>query len=187
MELSKKLLDEIWDYCRLNKITDVDGFIEKMVQQGYTVEKYGATPSERVVEKEVEKIVQVEKIVEKPVEIIKEVEKIVEKEVYITDDEATKELTEKIEGLNQQIRQLEKDKETLVEAEKIQVKIVFKVSKERNALREDVERLTQELEAEKAKPKVEEKKDIYGDEGKQGFFGSNISNLWNKDNKNKQQ
>lgn len=64
MEIPKVLKDEIWDYCRLNNITNIDEFTMKLLRQGFTVEKFGATPT--TVEKVVEKIV--EKTVEVPVE-----------------------------------------------------------------------------------------------------------------------
>ena len=57
MELPKELTDEIWDYCRLNKITNIDEFTTKLVKQGFTIEKYGATPQTQVVEKIVEKVI----------------------------------------------------------------------------------------------------------------------------------
>ena len=59
MEIIKKLKDEIWEYCRLNDITDIDAFILKSTQQGFNIEKYGTTPFKiggketEVVEKEV--------------------------------------------------------------------------------------------------------------------------------------
>jgi hypothetical protein len=59
MELPKLLKDEIWDYCRVNNITNIDDFTLKLVKQGFTVEKYGATPEVKTVEKIVEKIVEV--------------------------------------------------------------------------------------------------------------------------------
>jgi hypothetical protein len=98
MELPKSLKDEIWDYCRVNNISNIDEFTLKLLKQGFTVEKFGATPTakEKIIEKEVEKIVevQVEKIVEKRIEV--PIEKIVEKEVYITDDVETKKLSDKL-------------------------------------------------------------------------------------------
>ena len=75
MELPKNLKDEIWEYCRLNDITDLNAFMIRMLKQGYNIEKYGATPF-KIGGKETEVI---EKIVEVPFEVIKEV--IVEKEV----------------------------------------------------------------------------------------------------------
>lgn len=45
MELPNELKNEIWDYCRANNITNVDGFMLKMLKQGFSTEKWGATPS----------------------------------------------------------------------------------------------------------------------------------------------
>jgi len=45
MEIPKELKDEIWNYCKVNDITNVDGFIMKLLRQGFTAEKYGAVPS----------------------------------------------------------------------------------------------------------------------------------------------
>lgn len=154
MELPKDLKDEIWEYCRLNDITDLNAFIIRMLRQGYTTEKYGPTPikisgnPEKQVEKEiivekrvevpVEVIKEVEKIIEVPVEIIreiikevpieviKEVEKIVEKEIYITDDEQVTELTKRIQELESEPpKVIEVEKEVIVEKE-----IPFEVTKE---------------------------------------------------------
>ena len=44
MEIPKQLKDDIWDYCRANNITNIDEFIVKLIRQGFTVEKFGATP-----------------------------------------------------------------------------------------------------------------------------------------------
>lgn len=73
MELPKVLKDEIWDYCRVNNISNIDEFTIKLVKQGFTIEKFGATPTprEKIVEKIIEKIVEVpvEKIVERTIEV----------------------------------------------------------------------------------------------------------------------
>lgn len=45
MEIPKKLKDDIWDYCRANDITDIEGFTIKMIKDGFTVEKYGYKPN----------------------------------------------------------------------------------------------------------------------------------------------
>ncbi len=90
MEIPKDLNNEIWDYCRVNNITAIDDFIIKLVKQGFTVEKYGATPVQK--EKIVEKIV--EKTVEVPVEKI--VEKLIEVPVQMVDDEMSSSLKENI-------------------------------------------------------------------------------------------
>lgn len=145
MELSKALKDEIWDYCRANNISNIDEFTLKLIKQGFTVEKFGATPATKVVEKEVEKIVEVpvEKIVEKIVEV--PVEKLIEKEVYITDDSQTKELAEKV-------KQLESDLEN-----KEKINSVLDSSLKLKEL--EVTDLKKQLEIEKKK----NNKDIYGE------------------------
>jgi chromosome segregation ATPase len=127
MEIPKQLKDEIWEYCRLNDITDLNAFMLKCLQSGYNIEKYGPTPfnmktkEPQVIEKEVIKEVEiikeipVEKIVEKEVikeieiikevpveklvevEVIKEVEKIIEKEVFVTDDEVVNKLQQELD------------------------------------------------------------------------------------------
>lgn len=69
MEIPKDLKNEIWDYCRANDISNIDEFMIKLLKQGFTSEKFGATPVPSIKEKIVEKIVEVEKIIE----VIKEV------------------------------------------------------------------------------------------------------------------
>ena len=107
MEISKELKDEIWDYCRVNNITNIDEFTMKILKRGFTVEKFGATPQT------IEKIVEVEKVVEKIVEKIVEVKVEVptEKEVYITDDKQVKKLSEKITKLEDERDSYKKDAE----------------------------------------------------------------------------
>lgn len=90
MEIPKELNNEIWDYCRLNNITSINEFTLKLLKQGFTVEKFGATPQPR--EKIVEKIV--ETTIEVPVEKI--VEKIVEVPKLIENNEMSEELRLKI-------------------------------------------------------------------------------------------
>lgn len=66
MEIPKQLNNEIWEYCRANNITNIDEFIIKLIKQGFTIEKFGSTPTIKTVE--VEKIV--EKIIEVPTNIV---------------------------------------------------------------------------------------------------------------------
>ena len=68
-------------YCELNKIKDINKIANETFNRGFSLLKYGETPSGNVTEKE--KIVEVVKYVEVPVEIIKEVKviQVVEKEV----------------------------------------------------------------------------------------------------------
>ena len=116
MELPKDLKDKVWNYCRLNDITDVNGFIIKTLKKGLDVEVYGLlgkTLNEG--EKDLktggieEKRVEIEVIreirVEVPVEVIKEVpvDRVVEKIIYTTDDIEINELGGKIAELEQEI------------------------------------------------------------------------------------
>ena len=156
MEIPKDLKDEVWEYCRLNDITDLNAFMIRMLRQGYTTEKYGPTPFkidgnsekevivEKIVEVPVEIIKEVEKIVEVPIEMIKEIvkevpveiikevikevpiDKIIEKEVYITDDEQVTELTKRIQ-------ELESTPPRVIEIEKkiiVEKEVPFEVIKE---------------------------------------------------------
>jgi hypothetical protein len=79
---STLILDnEFIQYCELNKIKDIDKLSKETFNRGFSLLKYGETPSGNSTEKE--KIVEVVKYVEVPVEIIKEVKviQVVEKEV----------------------------------------------------------------------------------------------------------
>ena len=117
---------EIYDFCLLNKILDIDGFINKCFKNGFHIEKYGFIGEdsgktlndgekdlktggiqEKRVEIEVIREIRVEvpveviKEVEKVVEVIKEVpvEKIIEKIVEVSDDTQINELLLKIQQL----------------------------------------------------------------------------------------
>ena len=143
MEIPKNLKDEIWDYCRINNISNIDDFSIKMLKQGYTVEKYGATPvvRETIVEKEVEKIVEVpvEKIVEKIVEVP------VEKEVYVTNDIETKKMATEIDRL-----------QSVVSLQSLSIE---NSEKQIRQLTLDLTEAKKQLEEEKTK----KRKDIYGE------------------------
>ena len=186
MELPKDIKDDIWEYCRLNDISSVDGFILKMVKQGFTSEKFGATPWDKPTEvKEVEVIKEVEKIVEKEVEVIKEVEiiKEVEKEVFVTDDEANKVLKNQLAETTKIIKEMTLDlsSERKVNANTIQILNleVDTLKRDNFDFKDKIKQLKKELETEKNKPKIEEEEgDIYGD--KKGYLGSNTSDLWKK-------
>ena len=211
MELPKQIKDEIWEYCRVNNISNVDEFTIKMVQQGFTSEKFGATPWDKpaeIIEKEVEKIVEKEVIKEVPVEVIKEVEVI--REIKVTDNDETNKLLSELESVKNDERihkksvyDLAKERKTLKEVIKelevnieemendlLQLNKTLDIVQKENGdrgktileLSQKIEQLEAELEAERAKPKKEKNKDIYG-EGKEGFFGSNISDIWNRKKK----
>lgn len=95
MELPKTIKDEIWDYCRINNISNIDEFTVKLVKQGFTMEKYGATPTPNL--KVIEKII--EKIVEVPVEKI--VERVVEVPIQMIDTELSENLKNHIKLVEQ--------------------------------------------------------------------------------------
>jgi len=103
---------EIYDYCLLNQIVDINGFIQKCFKKGFDIEKYGllgksGDDGEKRVEvpveiiKEVEKIVEVIKEVEKIVEVVQEVpvEKVVEKIVKVYDKSNDESLLLKVQQL----------------------------------------------------------------------------------------
>ena len=147
MDIPKKLQDEIWDYCRANNISNIDEFTNKMLVNGFNVEKYGNAPFaqniepeviEKEVIKEVEKIVEKEVIREVPVDVIKEVEKIVEKEIYVTDDETITDLTHKI-------RDLEEKLELEIKTSNSQVEINKELAEVKNSLFDELEKKKEEL------------------------------------------
>lgn len=119
MELPQSLYDEISNFCKVNSIENVNDFILKLTKQGFTIEKYGATPKERVVEKTVEIVKEVP--VEKIVEVIKEVpiEKLTIDETKVFElttqlnNEINKnaELNNQIISLNNEITKLKEKKD----------------------------------------------------------------------------
>lgn len=134
---SLTLDDEFVRYCEINNITDIEGTAKKIFQRGFTIEKYGETPTtakgkDIEVIKEVIKEIPIEKIVEviKTVEVIKEVpvEKIVE---------VIKEVPVKIKGEKQVII-----KEVIKE---IPVEKVIINDDEVKSLRDENEKLKNEL------------------------------------------
>lgn len=123
MELPKDLKEEIWDYCRLNDITNIDEFTTKLVRQGFTVEKFGATPTTKVVEKIVEKIVEV------PVETI--VERTIEVPINIVDTE----LEEKIKNY---IKDIEDSNAKLFEATNLNSVLQKELDEEKAKKKRDI-------------------------------------------------
>jgi hypothetical protein len=45
MELPKEILAEVTQYCKLNKVDDINDFIVKTFIQGFNIVKYGLFPS----------------------------------------------------------------------------------------------------------------------------------------------
>ena len=115
--LNQKVMKSVSEYCRLNSIEDIDGFIKKCFDTGFNIEKYGLlgktlNDDEKdlktgiVVEKQVEIEVIREIRVEVPVEVIKEVEKIVTKIEYISDKKIENGLNETITKKDEEIDKL---------------------------------------------------------------------------------
>ena len=150
MEIPKNLKDEIWEYCRVNNISNIDEFKLKLIQQGFTIEKFGATPTPK--EKIVEKVIEVEKIVEKVVEKIIEVpvETIVEKEVFITDNEEIKKLADTVSSLENQLSTTRVSYKKDIEVYHEQV---VKLNEELTDVKEELD-----------KEKKKNKKDFYGED-----------------------
>ena len=126
MELPKNLKDDIWDYCRINNIPNIDEFTLKLITQGFTMEKYGATPKPpepKVIEKIVEKIVEV------PVEKI--VERIVEVPVTMVD-------TELSESLKKHITLVEQLRIELLTASDISAELRKELEIEKNKKKRDL-------------------------------------------------
>jgi len=142
---SLTLDDEFIKYCEINQITDIEGTAKKIFQRGFTIEKYGETPTTakgRDVEviKEVIKEVPVEKIVEviKTIELIKvvPVEKIVE---------VIKEVPVKVKGEKQVIVK-EVIKEVPVEKIIINDEELKRLSEENESLKNELSKITVALE-----------------------------------------
>ena len=123
--------NEFVQYCQLNNITNIDKQAQETFSRGFSLLKYGETPSGNSVIKEVIK----EVIVEKIVEIIKEVpvEKIVE---------VIKEVPIEVKGDTQIITN-----EVIVEVplKIVDTKEVDRLSEENIKLKEELEKLTNAL------------------------------------------
>jgi hypothetical protein len=89
--LEVKNFKEVYDYCYLNQIIDMNSFVNKCFKQGFDIQKYGMLGGETVEPEVIEKIVEVEKIVEIPVDRIVETIKEVEVVKYV-DREVIKEI-----------------------------------------------------------------------------------------------
>lgn len=179
MDIPNKLNDEIWNYCRLNNISNVDEFMVKMIRQGFTSEKYGSTPIDSI------KPIEVEKIIEVPIEVIKEVvvekeiikevpvEKIVTKIEYISDKTSEIELSEKVNQLTENILQLNG------EISNQKKSLSTKIEEMENSFQQELEKKDKEIEElknslEEEKKNKNKKDDLYGDDRKGGWWGSNL-------------
>jgi hypothetical protein len=147
--------NEFIQYCELNKILNVDKLAQETFNRGFSLLKYGETPTsnrtKEIVEvtKEIIKeiIVEVEKIVEVPVEVIKEVVKevIVEvpieviREIIVEKKGKTKTVTKEV------IKEVPVEKIVEVIKEVTNNDQIEKLMKENEKLKEDLDKITKSL------------------------------------------
>ena len=128
INLSKKQLKDVEEFCKLNKIENVEEFLIKCFVNGYEIEKYGLLQnSGGSREKWVEKEVIVEKRVEVPVEVIIE-KTIIE---YVEVEKEKEVIVEKVvEKLIEVIKEIPVEKIVIQEVIKeipVEVKVEKKV------------------------------------------------------------
>lgn len=75
IELPEKIYNEIKEYCQANSIDDVDKFIRKILNQGFTTEKWGVIGDNKEPKKEIVEKIIISAITSEPE--IKIVEKLV--------------------------------------------------------------------------------------------------------------
>ena len=150
--------NEFIQYCELNNITNIEKQAQDTFNRGFTLLKYGETPTgnktKEIVEvpKEIIKEVIVEKIIERivevPVEVIKEVIKEVRIEVPI---EVIKEVVVEKQGKNKTItkeviKEVPVEKIVEVVKEVVNNEELDRLKKENENLRFELDRLTKSLE-----------------------------------------
>ena len=128
INLSRKQLKDVEEFCKLNKIENVEEFLVKCFVEGYEIEKYGLLQnSGGSREKWVEKEVIVEKRVEVPVEVIIE-KSIIE---YVEVEKEKEVIVEKVvEKLIEVIKEIHVEKIVIQEVIKeipVEVKVEKKV------------------------------------------------------------
>ena len=128
INISRKQLKDVEEFCKLNKIENVEEFLVKCFVEGYEIEKYGLLQnSGGSREKWVEKEVIVEKRVEVPVEVIIE-KSIIE---YVEVEKEKEVIVEKVvEKLIEVIKEIPVEKIVIQEVIKeipVEVKVEKKV------------------------------------------------------------
>ena len=147
MELPKHLKDEVCDYCRANDITDIDGFVVKLVQSAFTIEKFGYAPNSGAPAKPIE------------VEVVKEVVEV-EKIVRVTDDVETEKLIYRLE--DSESMRLAGAKIYQKDRDELNTKIV--------ELTKTIAEQTEQID----KMSKSDDRDIYGEKRTRGSFCSNL-------------
>jgi len=90
VNINKKIYKEIEAYCELNNIADVEFFINKIVVNGFNIEKYGMLKSGD--NKKLEEV----KVEEKTQEQIVKQENIIETKIDKDDDDRYNELYDRL-------------------------------------------------------------------------------------------
>ena len=162
---NKTILKSVSEYCKLNSVEDVDGFIRKCFDTGFNIEKYGLlgktlNEDEKHLKKGIvgEKQVEIEVIreirVEVPVEVIKEVEKIVTKIEYISDKKIENDLNktitkkdEEIDKLSQTLDELRRNLDITVDDNKTKMlqQTIQNLNTEIRELKKKIEELEKKL------------------------------------------
>ena len=101
--------DEFLEYCTINNIDDIDKLAKSTFQRGFTILKFGETPS-NTKPKEITKEVIKEVIKEVQVEVVREVPIEIKGDVQIVTNEVIKEI--KVVD-NIEIERLQKENELL--------------------------------------------------------------------------
>ena len=164
---------DLVSYCNLNDVL-ISEVVKKSFTTGFNIERYGLlnsnTPQEKIVEKEVEKIVEVIKevpvekivevvneiVVEKPVEVIKEipVERVVEKVVEVIKEIPVEKIVTKVEYISDDSKTNELfGKIEQLEIEKREIGNNFQ--SEMSKKQEELDKLRHSLDELLAKPPVE--------------------------------
>lgn len=181
---------EIYDFCMLNGITDINKFIQDCFKQGFDIKKYGLIgDTEKIIEYvekeipvEVIKYVEKEKIREVPIEVIKEVEKEVIKTVYVEKEVPIEKIVEVIKEvpiyITGETQTIEKIVEVIKEIEVI--KEVEKPNDKMGMLQETLMKLRREM-GDKDKTitelnnKIEQLEKLVSNTGAVYMKGSNLS------------
>jgi len=145
--IKETLLNAIVEYCELNGIRDVEIFVNKLLLDGFNVEKFGSSPAYDTPKEAIKEI-----RVEVPIEKIVEVEKI----VHVSDNTKIDELLGKIRQLEDDKNKTENNlKDRIEELEKNEILLKQALTKFKNIV-------------------PDSKKDIYGENVGDYKFGSNL-------------
>jgi len=148
-------------YCEVNNIDDIGKLVNKMLLRGFTIEKYGETPSvSQIIPEVIEKEVIKEIIKEVPFEVIKEVEviKTVEKIINVSDDTEINNLLDKIKVITEEHSVVV---DLLKKGRTEQTQTIMKLNKDKDLLIEDFEKKLKIKDEEIIK--VKSSKDLYNE------------------------